>query len=165
MEDKLKRKKKPVGEPVSFNIASISTIRFYENQIELGPKEQGKCQLGFGLNIDSKNGRLIFPMKVKFFSVSDNQNPFLGIETVHSFSVPNFSKLFKKDANGKFYIPDGLIERLLGLAISGTRGMLVASVTIPEYKKLFLPIVDISRLLAMMKNDPGFAKEISEAES
>jgi len=153
-------KEKPEKKPILFNINSIRTDSFYENNVPNEQIKKGKCNIGFGLNVDSKKGKLIFPVKVDFFTEDDVS--IFGIETIHAFKIKDFESHIKKDEDGEYNIPNGLIERLLGLAISGTRGMLVVSVTLPEYKKIFLPLVDISKLLILMKDDPEFAKEANE---
>lgn len=159
-------KKQLKQKSISYDLDFIGTNRFYENHLDLEKEKvkKGKCNIGFGLNVDSKQGRLSFPIKVEFFPNTGENVPLFGIETVHSFTIKDFQNHLKKDENGKFHIPDGLIERLLGLAISGTRGMLVASVNLPEYKKVFLPLVDISRLLKLMKEDPDYGKEETETQ-
>jgi len=145
--------------PISYRIGSIRTNEFYEKDYtEYGIKEEelkgGHCNIGFGLKVEAEKGRLIFPMKVDFYVKGDEKARLFGVQTVHSFIIKDFKKQIIQDKQGKYDLPDYLIERLLGIVLGGTRGILVASVTIPEYKKIILPLIDTKKLMIEMKKNP-----------
>jgi len=147
--------------PISFRIASIRTNEFYEKDytqygIEEGKIEQGYCNIGFGLKVDAEKGTLTFPIKVDFYVKEDEKASLFGVETAHSFVIKDFKSQISQDKEGKYDIPDYLIERMLGIALSATRGILVASVTIPEYKRILLPLIDTKKLILVMRNNPEF---------
>lgn len=142
---------------IDFKIAEIKKITFFEkdfNQYELKSADlkKGTCNIGFNVVPDYEEGTISIPFRANFYVKSgDNDFELFGIETIHRFKIKKFAQHFKKDENDKVDIPDEFVGKLLGIAVGGTRGMLVALNTVAKYNKILLPLIDTSKLLGLMK--------------
>ena len=154
MENKVVKKER---KKVEFKINDITLKRFSETDFKnYGLKESdldnGGCNIGFKIAVDNNNKMIALSILAEFFAdVKDNI--LFSIETVHEFKIKYFNRLFKKQEGGLYDIPDAILMHLLGIAIGGTRGMIVASVQIPQYKKIFLPLITTSQLLDAYKKE------------
>ncbi len=149
--------KKNLQEKIEFKLIDLNIKQFLEmnySDYELTSSDMkagGKCHIGLNIKIDNKKGMIELGMLAEFFhKMNPEKFKLLSIETVHKFKIKRFVELFKE--NDELYdIPDGFLGHLLGIAIGGTRGMLAASIKIPEYKKIILPLVSTSELLKSVK--------------
>ena len=137
---------------IDIEIKSFSETDYKEFGLEESNIKEGGCNVGFNLNIDDKKGIIALPILAEFFpNKKKKECKLFSIETVHRFKLKDFKELLKKNKNGLYNLPDSLLLHLLGIAIGGTRGMIVASIKIPEYKKIILPLVITSHLLDIYK--------------
>lgn len=151
------KKLKKTSEVIEFKLVDLEKKGFSEKNYEdYGLKssdiKEGGCKIGFNLRIDDKKGIIILAILAEFFShINKQECKLFSIETVHKFKLKKIGEIVKKNKNNIFNIPDAFVNHLLGIAIGGTRGMLAASITVPEYKKIFLPLVVTSNLLDSYK--------------
>ena len=153
MEDK----KKKMG--VFFKLHNADIIEYSEkNFSEYGFKatdvKKGPCEIGFNIKGSPKKGLISIFLMAKFYLKQNKKNyELFTIETVHKFKIKNFSATFKPNKKGKmlYNMPDMFVKHILGIAIGGTRGMLIASNKNPRYKNIILPLLDISKLLDSYK--------------
>lgn len=142
---------------IEFRIEEIKIINYFEKDFsEYGLKstdiKNGSCQVGLNIGFDSKKGTISIPVKATFYVKSNDKDlEIFGIETVHVYKIKKFNKQFKEDENKQFDIPDHLLKSLIGTSVGGTRGMILASKKIPEYKKINLPLLNTSHLLGLFK--------------
>jgi len=145
---------------IDLEIKSFSEKNYEEYGLKASDIKEGGCKIGFNLKIDNKKGIIALSILAEFFShINKQECKLFSIETVHKFKLKKFGELFKKNKNNIFNIPDAFVNHLLGIAIGGTRGMLAASIKIPEYKKIILPLVVTSRLLDSYKQSVNDAKK------
>jgi len=147
---------------IDLEIKSFSEKNFAEyglTSADFKVAKVGTCNIGFNLKIDNKKGLIALPMIVEFFLGLNNKSyKLFSIETVHTFKLKKVGDLFKKNENDQYNMPDAFISHILGIAIGGTRGMLVASNKIPEYKKIMLPLIPTSHLIDSYKKGGKRAK-------
>jgi hypothetical protein len=76
-----------------------------------------------------------------------------GIETIYKYKIVDLNKNYRNEDIKSYQIPDVFMNTLLATAISGTRGMLAALNTTPEYQKIYLPMVTTENLLKGLKTE------------
>ncbi|MDX9815789.1 MAG: hypothetical protein RBT06_02480 [Smithellaceae bacterium] len=139
-----------------FKIDEIKKTKHFENDFrEYGLNQQdiknGKINLNIGLGFDQKKELVFFNIKVNCFSM-DGKHLLFGIETLFKYKIVDLNKLYRSEETKSYQIPDHFMNTLLGAAISGTRGMLAALNTTPEYQKIFLPMIQADQLIKDLKN-------------
>ncbi len=142
-----------------FRITSIKKLRYFQNEysmfgLDLGDIKRGFVKLKAHMKIEKQKGILSIFLNVNF-STNKEQKEYelFGIETVHSFQLRNFSKLYVVAETDTFEIPDELMILFINVSVSGTRGMLVALNTIQDYSNIILPVIYPGDLLGELKKE------------
>ena len=141
----------------TFRLISNKIISYSENSMEkngINPNElknvKTYLEVKLGFNIEKEI--IGFLIKTDFFyGTGENKIDLINIETVHQFKVIDFKKHFEISKDNKVNIPDQLMSTFLGIAISGTRGMLTASIKSQEYKNFIIPLMDIKKMIEQLK--------------
>lgn len=146
-------KKKSKTPLIKYRLGEIKIINFFEN----GPEKYGlkrddlnacEVNINVGLDIKPENKGIGFIIKVVFYkNIEGTQKDFFGIETLHVFYCENFEEIFPQNDDNSYRIPNQFMGELLKMAISGTRGMLVAACQNSLYKSMPLPLVDTKPML------------------
>lgn len=142
---------------IYFNIDSIRKISHFENNfrdfgLDKTNLDQYKFNFNVGLRINSEEGSITYQIKVSFHIEIDSEKyDLFGIETAHKFIIKDFKKLFSKSDCDEFSIPDDLMTNVLSISISGTRSMLAALNSTPEYTKILVPPIDPKDVLEKIK--------------
>lgn len=145
------------SEKIEYKIDSINIINHTEKDFsEYGLKpsdiKTGDCQIRLGLVIDKDKSYITIPMKIGFFTEHENKKcELFSTEAEYIYRIKKFKSLFITSDPNKYDIPDAFIRTLIGTALSGMRGIMIASTTIPEYKKIILPLIGTSNLLEEIK--------------
>jgi len=136
----------------SINIISHTQKDFSEYGLKSSDIKSGKCQLRLGLVIDSDKSCITIPMKITVSVEHENKkHELFSTEAEYTYRIKKMKSLFIANEADKYDIPDEFIRTLIGTALSGMRGIMVASTTIPEYKKIILPLIGTSNLLEEIK--------------
>ncbi len=143
----------------TFKLVSNKIVSYTENSLgKLGydldilKNLQTKLEVKFGFNID----REIIGLFIKadfFYHAEEDKIDLINIETIHQFGIKDFKQNFGITKEKKVNIPDSLMCTFLGIAVSGTRGMLTASIKSPEYKNFIVPLVDIKKMMDSLKKN------------
>lgn len=146
-----------VEKTIEYRIESINIINYSQNHFsEYGLKssdiKKGECQIGIDIKIDDNKSCISIPMKVTMFMEHEGKKcELFSSEAVYTYGIKNFKSLFMKKEPDQYVIPDIFMRTLIGTALSGMRGIMVASTTIAEYKKILLPLIGTSELLQEIK--------------
>lgn len=139
-------KKQP--KKIHFKIDSIRKINHFENHfldldLEKSILKKHRYDFGVRFKIDEKHGTIELQIKTNFYlDVDSKKINLFGIESSHKFKIKEFKKHISLPECDEYDIPDGLMSTFLGIAISGTRSMLAAMNSTPEYNKLLLPPIN-----------------------
>jgi len=143
---------------VNYRIVNVKYLNYFENnfhdyEISNIFTKDTKIELSTTPEFDLPKGIVSIGLKVVVSHLKGDKKFLLfGIETVHSFEIKNFKKLFPLK-NGKCVIPDSLMIPFINISISGTRGMLAVKNSIPEYAKHPLPIISPNNILMGLKKN------------
>jgi hypothetical protein len=142
---------------IEYKIESISVINHSEKHFsEYGLKssdiKNGYCEIGINIKIDADKSCIAIPVKV-IVSLKHENNKYelFSTEAIYTFRIKRFKTQFETNEHGKYMISDTLMRTLIGTAMGGMRGIMVASNTIAEYRKIILPLIDTSSLLNTIK--------------
>ncbi len=143
------KKKKSEKLTFQYNLTEARKISYFENDIENRPfkdklkKSNVLFQLAFHVAIDNSSGTIELIVKIESYHTEDGRKEELfGIATSHKFKVKDFVKVFPPNDKNEYFIPDEVMASFLGIAVSGTRGMLVVLNTNKYYKKILLPLIN-----------------------
>ena len=147
----MKKNKIPKSHAVSIKIIEIKKIRHYEKdytQYGLKAKDIKKSTVNIAmrLSFDEEIGAVTIVLVPRFF-YPDTENELFGIEAQYKFKIFNM-KRFAVSKN-EWRIPDMIMLNLFSIAISGTRGMLAALNTTPEYRNIYLPFLTHKQILSL----------------
>ena len=138
---------------IRFRISFIKRISHFEHSLdELKLKERdvknGNIELNIFINVDEKNDEITFKIDTTFF-VNKNKKriDLFGVEIIHGFEVKNMGALFPRDKKRKLEIPDNFMITLLNAVIGCLRGILLLSRTNPEYQEIYLPALNMRKIL------------------
>lgn len=144
----------------SINIISHSQNHFSEYGLKSSDIKKGECEIGIDIRIDDNKSCISIPMKVIMFMEHEGKKcELFSSEAVYTYGIKNFKSLFMKKESDEYVIPDIFMRTIIGTALSGMRGIMVASTTIAEYKKIFIPLISTATLLE------EFKKKKAELES
>ena len=136
----------------SINILNHSEKHFSEYGLNSSDIKNGDCEIGIDIRIDADNSCIAIPMKVSMFlRHKDNKNELFCAEAIYTYRIRKFKSLFEMNEQGNYVIPDTFMRSLIGTALSGMRGIMVASTTIAEYRKIILPMIETSKILENVK--------------
>jgi hypothetical protein len=141
---------------LEFKIDEIKKVSHFEKDFKeygLKPSDitDGKMNLNLGVGFDQKNEIAIFSVKIKCHS-KDGKYLLFGIESIFKYYIKGLNENFRNEEIQSYQLPKPLMGVLVGTAISGTRGMMAALNTTPEYQKIYLPIVPTEKLIEDMGN-------------
>jgi hypothetical protein len=140
---------------IQYRLEEIKKINFFQRDYEslgLTKQEIKKGDVSLSSKIDFKEQGVVFWLKSDFFIEKDSiRKDLFGIETSYSFAVKNFKKIFYDEELNVWNVPDPIMGTFMGITVSGTRGMLAALVTDPDYSKIYLPLVNPIELLKGLK--------------
>ncbi|MDY0093669.1 MAG: hypothetical protein RBT80_13300 [Candidatus Vecturithrix sp.] len=138
---------------IEYRIDSINIINHFEKHFsEYGLKssdiKNGDCEIGIDIRIKADKSCIAIPMKVSMSVMhDDNKCELFATEAIYTFGIKKFKSLFAMNEQGDYVIPDTFMRILIGTALSGMRGIMIASTTIAEYKKIILPMIETSKIL------------------
>jgi hypothetical protein len=140
--------------PIEFKIAEIKKLSHCEkdySEYGLSEKDLKSVRYEFNLKfeIDVDRESLIFILISNCDAEKENQSYHLfDLEILYRFKIKNFRKVFELDErNNLLQVPDPLMASLLGMVISGVRGILAVVNTNPIYRNFIMPIVDVNSII------------------
>lgn len=137
----------------SINIINHSEKHFSEYGLKSSDIKNGNCEIGINIKIDGDKSCISIPMKVAMFLEHEgNKYELFSTEANYTYRIKKFKSLFITSESHKYIIPDILMRTLIGTALGGMRGIMVASTNIAEYKKIILPMIETSKILEEIKN-------------
>ena len=144
---------------LQFRLIEIKKLSYFENNLEdLDFKKKIDInklpfQLGVLLSINDKAGIIEIILKVTYyFNYNYKKYDLLGLNTSHKFEIKDFINTFHKNDKDEYFIPDQIMANLLGMSISGTRGMLAVLNTSQQYNKIIFPLINPIDVLKSGKN-------------
>ena len=146
-----------INKKIEYKIDSIEIINhtqkhFSEYGLKSSDIKNGECQIGIDIRIENNKSCIAIPMKVVMFMEHEGKKyELFSTEAVYAYKIKKFKSLFMTNESDKYTIPDAFMRTLIGTALSGMRGIIVASTTIAEYKKIILPMIETSKLLEEVK--------------
>lgn len=160
----IKEKKKEVE--ITFRILEIKKISHSEyDYSEYGLTEedlkraQGQVVVKFAIINDEEC--LAFTVESSYECKKDKENYTLfSLEVLYKFQIKDFNNIFKSTQPEEVKIPDQFLQTLMGIAISGARGIQAVVNTNQRYKNVFIPIVNTKEMLRPIKlNKQGKGEE------
>ena len=137
----------------SLRVINHSEKHFSEYGLKSSDIKNGPCEIGINIQINAPKSSIAIPMKVVVFSEHEgNRYELFSTEAIYTFKIKRFKTQFNTNEQGKYNIPDAIMRTLIGTVIGGMRGIMVASSTIAEYKRIILPFIDTSKILESVKN-------------
>lgn len=145
-----KKTKKEVK--ISFKLDQIERLKYFENDPkDIGWTKNSELKTGFTIQteflIDHKNKAINITLDISCSLKEDDQKDLFGIKTRFGFKIKEFEKLLTKQDDSIVELPDGLVLVLVSISYSTVRGMLEELKSNPEYKKIFLPVIDPKSLV------------------
>lgn len=144
---------------LEFRIVSIKKQSYFQNEYSkygLGTSDikKGFVKVKTNVQNENKNGVVSIILNIVFGTNKGKKYyELFGIEAVHNFQIRNFAKIFSNVQKDSFNIPDELMIMFLNISLSGTRGMIVALNTNPDYSNIILPIINPKDLLEEIKKN------------
>lgn len=140
----------------SINIINHSEKHFSEYGLKSSDIKKGYCQIGIDIRIEGDKSCIVIPMKVVMSMDHEGKKyELFSAEAVYTYKIKKFKSLFMANESDKHMIPDIFMKTLIGTALGGMRGIMFASTSIAEYKKIILPLIETSKLLEeIKKNNP-----------
>lgn len=136
----------------SINIINHTQKHFSEHGLKPSDIKSGECQIGIDIIIEADKSSIAIPMKVVMsMEHESNKYELFSTEAIYRYRIKKFKSLFVTDDPDKYEIPDAFMRTLIGTALSGMRGIMIALTTIAEYKKIILPLIGTSKLLEEIK--------------
>lgn len=134
----------PAKKKIFFQISSINLTNYYFHPFkEFNKNQPVEIKIGIGYGIDKNAGMI----SVKFSaSFKQNDNNFLGIETIHNFKLKDKSDL-NECTDKELNLPHNFLKSILSIAISGTRGYLSSINSVSPYCNIYLPLLDPQKLI------------------
>lgn len=148
-----------IDKTIEYKIDSIDVINhtqkhFSEYGLKSSDIKNGDCQIGIDIRIEADNSCIAIPMKIVMSMEHEGDKYELFVtEAIYIYRIKKFKSLFLTSDHDKYEIPDAFMRILIGTALSGMRGIMVALTTIPEYKKVLLPLIETSKLLEEIKKN------------
>lgn len=139
---------------IQINLREINEISFYLNPISI-PVEQIEfgvnLNLGIGFRFEIEPDAGIFKFySIVNYSISELNDPIVGIETEIVFEIQNMSSVVKKESNEQIQIENKFLATLAGVCIGTTRGLLAANTKGSPMAKFPLPILNPTEIIENM---------------
>ncbi|HPC36375.1 MAG TPA: hypothetical protein P5268_07995 [Candidatus Marinimicrobia bacterium] len=129
---------------IFFQINSIKLISYYiKPNKDFKPDSTIQIQVTSNFNIIKENAIISVVIK---FNFSQNNKDLMGIEAAHNFKFKDPSDL-SDCTRDNLKLPRKLIKSLLAISISGTRGLHAMINANSPYSKIYIPLIDPSKLI------------------
>ncbi len=132
---------------IQINVVEVKKLSYYEKLLDAFDErfeiDKKKIPVDFSIKfgIDFPNNLFTLELSVDFKNNNKN-NLLFGITTLHKFHISDVRLMLNELEDGKSSINKIFLANLLGIAISGTRGMLAVLNTSEDYKDVYLPIIN-----------------------
>jgi hypothetical protein len=149
---------KDESKKIQYRLVEVKKLSYFENNLDdFNFKEKIDLstvpfRLMVQLYIHDKEGILDIILRLNyFFKDSNKEYDLFGINTSHRFEIKDFTAHFSKNEKEEYSLPDLFFASLLGVTISGTRGMLVVLNAGHQYKDIVLPLLNPIDVLHSIK--------------
>ena len=145
--------KKVKSKSVEITISEIRKISSFEIDFrEYGIVSLKREDVHFknSLSIGLDGSKEIISNRLKLTAVymkSKEEKQIFGVEAIFIYKIKKFEKHFTKNEDNTYRIPNEFMANLLGISISGIRGMLAGLTTVPEYSKFIMPPIYTNQML------------------
>ncbi len=133
---------------IIFRITDISVKKFDLTHFDL-PADSPEVDYQFALKslskIDLESKSISIINFVEVFLDKEQTKKIIDFETEIKYSIKNFDEISTKQEN-VVHVPEVVVKTFLGVSISTVRGILYSRTVDSEYKKVYLPVIDISKL-------------------
>ena len=150
-----KEKKEKID--IIFRIIEIKKISHSEhdyNEYGLTEGDLKKAQLKVGVKfeIHIDEGCLSFTIISRLECEKEKESyELFNMEVLYKFEIKDFNNVFKVSGPKKVIIPDQFIQTLIGIAISGARGIQAVIITNQAYKNKLIPLINTKEILNLLK--------------
>ena len=143
---------------IDFGLINVEKLKFFENdpdeiKFDENKKNEVNTVIHTEIEVNIINQTIGITLEIYLKSIVDTDIDLFGIKTRHLYKIKNIESIVKKVENDNFNIPDNFLATLISIAYSGTRGMLVILITNNKYRKIFLPLVQPTKLLPKKKEN------------
>lgn len=133
---------------IIFRIEDINVTKFDLIHFDLPPNSpdidyQYAIKSLSKIDPESKNISIINFVEV--YLDKEQTKKIIDFETEIKYSIKNFEEISTKQEN-VVQIPEVVVKTFLSVSISTVRGILYSRTVDTEYKKVYLPVIDISKL-------------------
>jgi len=150
---------KEKGIEIHYNLIEIKKISHSENDYsEYGLTEddiktlQSKVELLFAPLPDEECLEFIVNSNIECVKDKKTYNLF-EMRVLYKFKIKDFKKAFEGSEKKNIKIPDQFLQVLVGMVISGARGIQAVLITNPAYKKVLIPIINTKNTIEGLKSD------------
>ncbi|MDY0016382.1 MAG: hypothetical protein WC212_00285 [Candidatus Delongbacteria bacterium] len=149
---------------IQINVVEVKKLSYYETLLDSFKekftidKKNIPIDFSISFGIDFKNNLFMLELGVVFKNNKKDKVLF-GISTYHKFYISDIKSILKEEAGGKSSVNKTFLANLLGIAISGTRGMLAVLNTSDDYKDIYLPIINPMAIIENSKQNLIVVKE------
>lgn len=124
---------------IFFQISSIKLISFHQYIIEdLDENKPAQINIGAKFGINKEKSLIATFIKTDF---SQDDKEFLGIEVAHNFKLKDNSVLDNCTPE-ELKLPLTFLRTIVGISISGTRGLLAGINTNRPFNRFLIPLVN-----------------------
>lgn len=129
---------------ILFQIHSIKLNSFYLKNIDdFKPENPVHIQVTLNFGVNKEKAVVGVNIKVDF---SQNNKEMMGIEVTHNFKFKD-PTILEGCTQEKFNLPKELLKSLVSISISGTRGMHAGLNANSPYSKIYIPLINPSKLI------------------
>jgi len=139
---------------VNIGIVSIHEIEFMNRKLppyisENFDRDKLKFSLNFNFDWSLKDEMFSIITSISFAYPIENEKLFIftQLKNVISYSISDLAKVMEIDEDNNFKMDDNLLETLVGLALSTTRGMFYSKTLGTFVNQFYLPILNPKELL------------------
>lgn len=142
--------------PIQYRIEEITIVDYNSTDPQCvtnrGDLKNTDVAVTAEIRIDKKKGTIEIIIDAVFsIGKGDSRQELFRIKSSHIFMIRDFNKTFTIKKNNQVNIPDPLIMNFIGVAVSGTRGMIAARNQYHEYKDIILPLIDVKPMIEDIK--------------
>ena len=139
---------------VSIQILEVKNIKYFENPLtdfnfknKFNPtKAAFRIDMRMAIFEDLEILELI--LQIVYKNIEDRQEyDLFGITTSHKFKMLELKQHLTKDEKGQYQVPNQILASMLGISLSGTRGMLSLLNNNDDYRKIVLPVMNPTEML------------------
>ncbi len=141
----------PAALKINLNIREIQTLKFsIDNSMKQDSFDKSKLQFGIGVGVrfDPPKHEVSIDTMVDIFCDEQRTSKISESITRVKFGIENFDEVFTVKEN-QISAPDAVMNTLVSMAVSSTRGMLAAKTEGSILSGVYLPPVDPSSFRPM----------------